>query len=348
MEKPFLIAGPCAAESEEQIISTARFLSEKIENQGFFISYFRAGVWKPRSNPKTFKGVGEKAFPWLQRVEKEFGFKVCVEVATPEHVACCEKYGIKTVWIGSRTSVNPFIVEELANAMKKKDFTVMVKNPITPDLSLWKGAIERFLKKGISNVIAIHRGVSDSNENIFRNAPVWEMPIELKVAYPNIPLFCDISHIAGHRKYLRQIAQIALDLGFYGLMVETHVHPKTARSDAQQQITPEEFYQLLSELQFNHSPASPVENLLQKERNMIEHIDTQISMLLYKRLEIIDRIAQIKKENNIPIVNTNQFNKIKELYMQQFTDDPLLSDFIQQCLELLHYTSIQRQKRNNL
>jgi len=344
MNLPFLITGPCAAESEEQVISTARLLFEKVEMQGFHIHYFRTGIWKPRSNPKSFKGVGEKAFLWLQRVEKEFGFKVCVEVATPEHVVCCEKYGIKNVWIGSRTSVNPFMVEELANAMKEKDFTVMVKNPIISDLALWKGAIERFLTNNISNVMAIHRGVADSNENIFRNAPIWEIPIELKVAYPNIPLLCDISHIAGHRKYLRQIAQIALDLGFDGLMAEIHAHPQTALSDAQQQITPKELYQLLSELHFKQLSTSPIEKMLQKERNMIEHIDTQIAQLLQKRWKTIDRIAQIKRDNNIQIVNAKQFNKIKNIYTQYLTEDRLSAEFIRQYLELLHYTSIQRQK----
>ncbi len=346
MERPFLIAGPCAAESKEQLLSTAQLLFETVEQKKFHIHCFRAGVWKPRSNPKSFSGVGEKAFPWLQEIEKRFGFTVCVEVATPEHVACCEKYGIKTVWIGSRTSVNPFMVEELAQSVEGKDFTVMVKNPITPDLALWRGSIERFLEKGVSKVMAIHRGVPDSHENLLRNAPVWEIPVELKVSLPDIPLLCDISHIAGNKEYLRQIAQISLDLSFDGLMIETHIHPEQALSDARQQITPDELYKLLSELHFKQIPSSPVEKMLRKERNMIEHIDTQISRLLQRRWEAIDRIGVIKKENSIPIVDAKQFGKIKELYMHPFVDDPLSQEFIKQYLELLHQNSIQRQKRD--
>lgn len=345
MCKPLLIAGPCAAECEEQLMMTARLLRDQLEESDFSLTYYRAGVWKPRSEPASFKGAGKKSLPWLNNIQKEFGFKVCVEVAKPEHLDYCEQYDIHHVWIGSRTTVNPFLVEELAEASKGRELTVMVKNPIIPDLKLWIGAITRFLDAGISDIIAIHRGVPDANENVFRNAPFWEMPIDLKVHFPDMPLICDISHIAGDKKLLQQIAQIALDFCFDGLMVETHHDPSVALSDSKQQITPFELLILLNNLNFKQPASSPAEESLRKQRTLIQHVDFQISTLLKKRMEIVDEIAKIKTDHNLPIVNAKQFNKIRDIYFENSLPDNEFQEFIHQYLESLHQCSVQRQKK---
>lgn len=346
MNVPLLIAGPCAAESEEQLMTTALLLYNQLKESDFPLAYFRAGVWKPRSEPTSFKGAGKKALPWLQKIQQEFDFKVCVEVAKPEHIDYCEQYDIRSVWIGSRTTVNPFLVEELAEAAKGRDLTVMVKNPVIPDLKLWIGAITRFLDAGISDVLAIHRGFPDANENVFRNAPIWEMPIELKVHFPEMPLVCDVSHIAGDRTLLPQISQVALDFGFDGLMIETHVDPAAALSDAKQQITPEDLLALLKSLNFKQPTSSPAEELLRKQRTLIQHIDIQISKLFKKRMEVVDVIAKIKADYNIPIVHAKQFNKIMEIYFENSLPDDDFQTFLNQYLESLHQCSIQRQRKN--
>lgn len=345
MTKPLLIAGPCAAEDKEQLMTTARLISELLAANGFQLTAFRAGIWKPRSQPDGFSGAGEKALPWLREIQELFGFEVCVEIAKPEHLEICQKYGIRNFWVGARTTVNPFIVDELAAASKGSDITVMVKNPIVPDLKLWIGSVERFLNSGIRQVIAIHRGVSEPNENILRNAPLWEMPIELKVQFPDIPLICDASHIAGDKQFLKEISQIALDFGFDGLMIETHYQPESALSDAKQQITPEELIVLLKSLHFKVPITSPEEKMLWKQRNLIEHIDRQISRLLSKRMEAIDAIGKIKHQNNLPIVDPRQFKKVMERYTSNGLDDPEYHDFIKQFLDLLHQNSIQRQQK---
>lgn len=345
MKDMLLIAGPCAAENEEQLWNTALQLADQLNKNDYRLSYFRAGIWKPRSNPNEFTGAGIEALPWLSEIQKKFGFKVCVEVAKPEHLDYCEQYDIKTVWVGSRTTVNPFIVEELAENSKGRGFSVMVKNPMIPDLKLWRGSIERFRKAGVENIMAVHRGVPEQNENILRNTPLWEMPVELKVQLPEIPLICDVSHIAGDKNYLGQISQIALDFGFNGLMIETHYRPEIALSDARQQITPSELTTLLQNLKVRDGIDS-TDLLLLKQRNMIEHIDNQISLLLKKRMNIVDHIAQIKSDHNMPIVDPVQFNKVIERYNRNTDDDDDYREFITKYLELLHQSSIQRQRRH--
>lgn len=346
MTNSILIAGPCAAESEEQLTATARFLQEQLNCRNMKLDYFRAGVWKPRSKPSEFKGAGKKALPWLKKIQEDYQVDVCVEVAKPEHIDLCEKYGIKTMWIGGRTTVNPFDVDELADCVRGRDLNIMVKNPVIPDLKLWMGSIERFLNAGVSKVMAIHRGFSEHRENVFRNSPLWEIPIELKVQYPEIPLICDPSHIAGDKRYLKEIAQIALDYGFDGLMLETHYRPETALSDVKQQVTPEELGELLANLIFKSPMNSPTEEKLRKQRNLIEHIDYQISLLLRKRMEVVDTIARIKVENNLPIVNPKQFKKVIENYQVNAMKDEIYQEFIKQYLDLLHQTSIKRQQNN--
>lgn len=345
MSDSILIAGPCAAESKEQLLKTASQLAVSLALSGRKLDYFRTGVWKPRSQPKEFKGAGKKALDWLKQVQAIYGFTVCVEVAKPEHLDLCERAGIKSVWIGSRTVVNPFVVQELADAVRGRDFTVMVKNPIIPDLKLWIGSIERFMNAGVTNLLAIHRGFAQQNENIFRYSPIWEIPIELKVHFPDIPLLCDPSHIAGDKIYLQQLSQIALDFGFNGLMIETHCTPLDALSDSKQQITPGELITLLDSLTFKSSITSPAEDDLRKQRTMIANLDEQISQLLAKRMSIVDIIGKIKNENNLPLVQPQQFNKVVKTYIDNGLRDENYSQFIEKFLELMHQSSIQRQKK---
>lgn len=342
---PVIIAGPCAAESKEQLFTTASQLRQQFSESEIKLSFFRVGVWKARSNPNAFKGLGEIALPWLKEISEEFDLPVCVEIAKPEHVDLCLKYGINSVWIGSRTVVNPFDVQELADALSGTDMTVMVKNPIVPDLNLWAGGIERVMKAGISKIYAIHRGFAEMKENVLRNKPLWEIPIELKVKYPEIPIICDPSHIAGNTQYIPTIAQIALDYGFNGLMIETHCCPNQALSDAEQQITPAQLYNMLHSLIFKYRNDSPDEELLRKQRNLIHDIDSQIAELLVKRMLVVDEIAVIKTLYNIPIIQSNQWNNVVKRYQKNSLPDEHYASFIEKFLELLHQQSILRQQK---
>ncbi|MDR2979098.1 MAG: bifunctional 3-deoxy-7-phosphoheptulonate synthase/chorismate mutase type II [Bacteroidales bacterium] len=345
MKNSILIAGPCAAESEGQILETAALLSEKLSQNNFSLTYYRAGIWKPRTNPMAFTGAGEKALPWLQKVQETTGIPVCVEIAKPEQFALCEKFGITAFWIGARTTVNPFLVDELCQAVKGKNYTIMVKNPMAPDARLWIGAIERFQHAGIAKIFTIHRGFSEQHENILRNAPNWEIPIELKVRFPDIPMICDASHMAGNKQYLREIAQLALDYNFNGLMLESHVHPEKALSDASQQLTPQELVNLLKSLTFKNAASSPVEQELSKLRRQIEHVDHQIGRLFVKRAELVDEIASVKMEHNLPIVDPKQFKKVVERYKNTGLQDEDYVLFLADFLETLHHYSIKRQQK---
>jgi chorismate mutase len=343
----YLIAGPCAAESEKQVKTTARLLMNELAASNFKLSYFRTGVWKPRSNPSEFKGVGKKALSWLRDIQQEYAWKVCVEVAKPEQIDLCEQYDIHAVWIGARTSVNPFLTEELAQAARGRNLTVMVKNPLAADLRLWIGAIERFQQAGIQQLVAIHRGIPHPDEKMLRNAPFWEMPIELKVQRPDVPLICDISHIAGNRNYLQTIAQQALDLSFDGLMIETHASPSQALCDAQQQLTPKELLRLLRSLICTSILEKQAKTLLFQQRSLIEHIDNQIGKLLAQRMQAVDKVAQIKKENHYSLIDTKQFQKVEKRYLNNSLPDISFQKFIHQYLELLHYYSILRQQNDD-
>ena len=345
MQKAIIIAGPCAAESKKQLFLTARGLKENLAAKGMVLDFFRAGVWKPRSNPGDFAGVGTKALQWLQEIQQELGFRVCVEVSAPEQLDWCEQHDIKACWIGARTAVNPFDVQSIADAAKNRDFTFMVKNPMIPDLKLWVGNIERFLNAGITKLMAVHRGCADSNESVYRNNPSWEIAIDLKVRYPHIRMLCDPSHIAGQRQYIAQLSQLALDYGFDGLMVESHCQPSTALSDKEQQLTPAELAGMLSQLQFKDTISSPVEHELRKQRTLIHNIDTQLSVLLSKRMEIVDSIAKIKAEHNLPVVQPEQWNKVVRMYQDNSLQDDDYQEFITEFLELLHQSSIKRQRK---
>lgn len=344
MKNNILIAGPCAAENEEQVLTTAALLSEQLSKNNFTLSYFRSGIWKPRTSPDAFSGVGEEALPWLRKVQEKYGIPVCVEAAKPEQFALCEQFGITTFWIGARTTVNPFLVEELCQAVKGRPYTIIVKNPMVPDLRLWIGAIERFQQAGIEHIIALHRGFREQTENIYRNSPSWDIPIELNVRFPDIPLICDASHIAGDKQFLREIAQLALDYNFDGLMFESHENPEKALCDARQQLTPEELVALLKSLTFKEIASSPVEQELAKLRRQIELVDNQISRLLTKRMKLVDDIAGIKAAHNLPIVEPKQFKKVIERYEKTALKDANYELFLTDFLEILHHHSIKRQQ----
>lgn len=345
MSNTIIVAGPCAAESYEQLSLTAKGLSDALAAQKRQLDYFRAGVWKPRSQPDAFAGCGEKALPWLQDIQEQYGIPVCVEVNAPEQLDLCEKHHIKTIWIGSRTGVNPFDIQEIASAIQGRDFTVMVKNPMIADLKLWIGNIERFRKAGVKQIMAIHRGFADSGESVYRNRPGWEIAIDLKIHFPEMPILCDPSHIAGNRNYIGQLSQLALDYGFDGLMIETHHQPENALSDAAQQLTPDDFVNLLLSLNFKDNVTSPAENELRKQRTQINNIDTQLSVLLRKRMEVVDLIAKIKQEHNLPVVQPEQWKKVVDLYLKESLQDNDYQDFINNFLELLHQSSIKRQRK---
>lgn len=338
--KTLMIAGPCAAESAQQVLTTAEQLAEEVRASGLSLDYFRAGVWKPRSHPDSFAGAGADALPWLAEVQSRYGFQVCTEVMTPQQVELCAKYGIRTVWIGARTGVNPTEVQQIADAVKGAPFTVMVKNPLVPDLKLWAGNIERFLKADVAQVMAIHRGFADSNENVYRNAPCWEIPIDLKVRYPEMPIVCDPSHLCGETRWIPQIAQLALIYGFNGLMLECHCAPEQALSDAAQQLTPNQWMQLIRNLSFKNNVSNPE---LVKQRALLENVDAQLSELLAKRMRIVDEIARVKKENNLPVVQPQQWQQVRERYLKP-GQDTQYEEFIEQFLEILHQNSIKRQQ----
>lgn len=334
------IAGPCAAESREQLLDTAAQLVEQAEGKGISLYYFRAGVWKVRSSPESFAGMGETALAWLQEVQNTYRIPVCVEVMNAHQVELCAKYDIRAVWVGARTSINPVEVQRIADAVKHSAFTVLIKNPMIPDLKLWIGNIERFLQADIQQVMAVHRGFPDVQENIFRNSPFWNIPIELKVQMPELPILCDPSHLCGKVEWIPEVAQLAMNYGFNGLMVECHSHPEEALSDAGQQMTPSEWADMISRLDLRNDTANL--NLV-KQRSTLENIDNQISTLLYQRMRIIDEIAEIKRKNHIAVVQPQQWQQVVKRY-EKHSEDAFYQEFIDHFLELLHQYSIERQK----
>ena len=334
------IAGPCAAESRTQVLESAAQLAEQAREKGISLHFFRAGAWKVRSAPDSFAGAGETALPWLLEVQNTFHIPVCVEVMNAKHVELCAKHGIHAAWVGARTSVNPVEVQKIADAVRHSDFTVMVKNPMIPDLKLWIGNIERFQQADIQNVTAIHRGFPDVQENIYRNAPFWQIPIELKVQMPELPILCDPSHLCGKVEWIPEVAQLAMNYGFNGLMVECHPHPEQALSDAEQQMLPAEWAYMISRLDLRNDSADLE---LIKQRSTLENIDNQISTLLYQRMKMVDEIAEIKRENHISVVQPQQWQQVVKRYAKH-PEDPSYQVFIERFLDLLHQSSIDRQK----
>ncbi len=333
------IAGPCAAETREQVLDTARALLEQAAARGVRLYAYRAGAWKMRSAPGGFSGAGEEALPWLSEIQQTLGIPVCVEVFNPQQVEKCAENNIKIVWVGARTAVNPVEVQMIADAVKHTDFTVMVKNPIVPDLKLWIGNIERFLNADVKNVMAVHRGFSVATENVYRNAPLWQIPVELRVAMPQLPILCDPSHISGHTKWISQLSQIALNYGFDGLMTECHVNPEAALSDAKQQLTPQQWGEMVTNL----SLRSNTENLdLERLRSKLENIDHQLSELLYQRMTVVDEIAEVKRANDIAVVQPHQWEQVVKRYNNHSLDTNY-QEFIEEFLKILHQASIKRQ-----
>lgn len=334
-DRPLIIAGPCSAETEEQVMQTAQQLTQK----GCRI--FRAGIWKPRTKPGGFEGNGEAALPWLSQVKKETGMLVSTEVATPEHVELALKYGVDVLWVGARTSANPFAMQALADAMKGLDVPVLVKNPVNPDLELWIGALERINQAGIKRLGAIHRGFSSYDKKIYRNLPMWQIPIELHRRIPDLPIICDPSHIGGSRELIAPLCQQAMDLGFDGLIVESHCEPDKAWSDAKQQVTPDVLDYILSLLVIRDEKAT-TEGITML-RKQIDELDNQLMDLLAKRMRVCREIGQYKKEHNMTVLQTARYNEILEKRGAQGALCGMGAKFVKKIFEEVHEESVRQQ-----
>lgn len=337
--KPFLIAGPCSAETEEQVHQT---VSELANNE--LVQLIRAGIWKPRTRPDSFEGVGEVGLQWLVDAGKEANLPVTTEVANAKHVDLALKAGIDVLWIGARTSVNPFAVQEIADALRGTGKSVMVKNPINPDLQLWIGAIERLYNADLTDIVAIHRGFSVYKHPKYRNIPNWEIPIALKEHLADIPIICDPSHITGDRNQIFSVSQKALDLNFDGLMIETHPNPDKAWSDVQQQVTPEQLKQITANFTLR-SPLIPQEKLGMMEvmRDKIADVDDKIFSLLSQRMKIVNAIAEHKKEHNITILQHEHWKRIILHRLGQASELDLTPTFIRSLMDAIHQESIRHQ-----
>lgn len=334
-ERPFVIAGPCSAETEEQVVTTAKQLSEK----GCHL--FRAGIWKPRTKPGGFEGKGDEALPWLADVKKETGMLVSTEVATPEHVEKALQHGIDFLWVGARTTANPFAMQALADSLRGVDIPVLVKNPVNPDLELWIGAFERLNQAGVKRLGAIHRGFSSYDKKIYRNLPMWQIPIELRRRYPTLPLICDPSHISGRRDLIAPLCQQAMDLGFDGLLVESHCNPDEAWSDAMQQITPEVLDYILSLLVIRDETLT-TEGITQL-RHQIDELDNQLMELLAKRMRVCREIGQYKKEHNMTVLQTQRYKEILDKRGVQGAMCGMSAEFAAKIFEHIHEESVRQQ-----
>jgi chorismate mutase len=340
--RPFLISGPCSAETEAQMIETAIQLSHIPQ-----VGVFRAGIWKPRTRPGSFEGVGAKGLKWLRKVKEETGLLTATEVANEKHVYEALKSGVDLLWIGARTTVNPFTVQEIADALTGADVMVLVKNPVNPDIDLWTGAIERIAKAGIKKLGAIHRGFSAYEKTYYRNQPNWQIPIELRRRIPDLPIICDPSHIAGSREYLQEISQKAMDLNFDGLILESHIDPDNALSDASQQVTPQGLKELLGRLILrNPNPSDPrLLDVLGELRQQIDIFDDHLIDLLEKRMKVAENIGLFKKENNITILQTTRWNEIIRKSIIKGEAKGLSSDVIDTIFKAIHQESINHQMK---
>ncbi len=335
LKRPIVISGPCSAETEEQTLATAKLLSE------MGIKIFRAGIWKPRTRPGAFEGVGTLGLPWLKKVKEETGMFVSVEVATGHHVYEALKHGIDMVWVGARTSANPFAVQEVADALKGADIPVLVKNPVNPDLELWIGALERINNAGITQIGAIHRGFSTYGSSEYRNHPQWQIPIELHRRIPNLPIITDPSHIAGNRELLASLCQEAMDLNFDGFIIESHICPDKAWSDASQQITPARLKEILDNLVLRHSKIGDTpRNTLDELRKQIDNLDNQLLDILKERMKISEAIGKYKFENNITILQSRRYDEIMNDRNQRAISRGLNAEFATKIFESIHEESI--------
>lgn len=334
-KRPIVIAGPCSAETEEQVMSTARMLADK----GCHI--FRAGVWKPRTKPGGFEGNGEKALPWLKEVKEETGMMISTEVATPDHVELAMRYDMDVLWVGARTSANPFAMQALADSMQGLQIPVLVKNPVNPDLELWIGGLQRLNQAGLKRLGVIHRGFSSYDKKIYRNLPMWQIPIELRRRIPGLPIICDPSHIGGRRDLIAPLCQQAMDLGFDGLIVESHFNPKEAWSDAKQQVTPDILDYILSLLVIRDDTFTTED--IRSLRAQIDELDNSLMELLAKRFRLCREIGTFKKEHNMTILQTGRYNEILEKRGTQAGLCGMNPKFAAHIFELIHEESVRQQ-----
>lgn len=340
LDNPLIIGGPCSAENEEQVVSTAK----EIKNLGK-VNVLRAGIWKPRTRPGSFEGVGEVGLKWLNLAKKETGMLIATEVANGEHVEACLKAGVDILWVGARTTVNPFSVQEVADALRGVDIPVLVKNPINPDLELWIGGLERINRAGITRLGAIHRGFSTFEKTPFRNLPKWDMAIELKRRYPELDIVCDPSHISGNRELIPYVSQKALDLDMSGLMIESHINPLIALSDAKQQVTPQVLGCLLNDLEFRKPNInnSDFDNKLDSLRKQIDETDEKILEILSSRMKLVEQIGQYKKDNSVTILQVNRWEEILNKRIKLGSALNLDEEFTENFLNLIHKESIRKQ-----
>ncbi len=340
LNNPLLIAGPCSLESEEQTLATARLLAR---DHRVFI--FRGGVWKPRTRPGSFEGVGSVGLKWLKTVTQETGLPTGCEVANAHHTEEALEAGIDVLWIGARSTASPFVVQEIADVLKGTDAVVMVKNPVNPDLQLWMGALERVSRAGIRNLVAIHRGFTPFLETKYRNYPNWQIVIELRRLMPEVPVICDPSHISGKREYLFEIAQKAFDMGLDGLMLESHIDPSQALSDKEQQLTPADLGKLLDKLVIRHQSARnpQFDNKLEMLRNRIDTIDNELLEVLSSRMDIVREIGRFKKESNVTALQINRWSQIMEDRISLGGKLNLSKDFVQMLFQLIHEDSVRMQ-----
>jgi chorismate mutase len=341
-KRPLIISGPCSAETEDQVLETATRLAKTGK-----VDILRAGIWKPRTKPGMFEGVGMKGLPWMVQAKKITGLPITVEVATAKHVEDALHFDVDMLWIGARTTVNPFSVQEICDALRGVDVPVLIKNPINPDLDLWCGGIERLQKVGVKQIGMIHRGFSNYGNTEFRNAPMWHLPIEMRLRFPEMLLICDPSHICGNRTMLQNVAQKSIDLDFNGLMIESHIDPDNAWSDARQQVTPERLLEMLGELIWRSENSDKKEflNALAKLREQINHIDDELLMLIGQRMKIADKIGEYKKSNNITILQTNRWNDILAKAFKKGERLGLSQDFITKYFDAIHLESINHQNK---
>lgn len=337
--RPIVIGGPCSAESEAQVLETAARL------KGARIDYFRAGIWKARTRPSTFEGIGDAALPWLQRAGLQYGLRTATEVATPAHVEAALKHSVDLLWIGARTTVNPFSVQEIADALRGVQVPVLVKNPTSPDMGLWLGAIERIHRAGVRALGVIHRGFSVAGSRRFRNAPLWEMAIEMRRLHPALPIVTDPSHITGRRDLVLEIAQRAMDLGLDGLMIEAHPNPDQAWSDAAQQVTPERLGEIIALLKVRRETSENVEYLASLEvlRDRIDHLDHDILDLLARRMRVVEEIGDYKRVNNVATLQVSRWSALLADRLEQATELGLTSDYVRAIYEIIHRESVRRQ-----
>jgi chorismate mutase len=340
--KPLIIAGPCSAETESQVMETALALA-KIPQ----VVAFRCGLWKPRTRPGDFEGVGINGMAWLTKVKQETGLPIAVEVAIPGHIEACLKNGIDIIWIGSRTVVNPFSMQEIADALKGVDIPVFVKNPVNPDLLLWIGALERLSQQGIRKLVAVHRGFSAYGSKPFRNLPIWEIPIELRRLIPGLPVLVDPSHISGNRAMLPHVAQSAMDLAFDGMMIESHIRPEKALTDSGQQITPATLEELIRRLSVHVGIPGEEDTLIGELRNEIDEIDDKVLKLLARRMEIASQIGKHKRKRGMDFLQLERWKKVVEDRLEKGTKQGLSRNFLLKLLQAIHEEALRIQSGKN-